>query len=278
VRAAIGKAMAAGTTPRLAVPPDQTGDWIGDYLIGSALIEREDLDRPSLDAARTALSRAVAARGDLPNVQVLFALANERAEADAPLVVAALKKAFDAAPARDDYAVYLARAMARAGDFVAARSLLGEVMAHPFLPGGRDMARAAMREIVTAQENTSRGASRMDGPPADRPGTDTPSSAPAPAALRPVYRGVGAGEQRVEGQLQNIICSPTRIEFLVDIGDRVAHFLAAKMDAVEFITYRTDLQGNVACGPRTPSDPVYMTVRPGELDGSVVAIEFLSRR
>jgi hypothetical protein len=60
--------------------------------------------------------------------------------------------------------------------------------------------------------------------------------------------------------------------------DRLARFQVARMESVEFITYRTDLQGNVTCGARTPPDPVYVTARDGQLDGTVVAIEFLPRR
>ena len=278
-RAAIGKARASGTPPRVAAPPDQASDWISDYMIGAALIEERDLDRASLDVARAALARAAAARDDMPNVQVLFAMANERADADGRLVIEALKKAYAAAPVRDDYAVYLARALARAGDFASARSLLGELMARPFLPGGGDMARAAMGEVVRAEESARRGANPVDALPADHPATDPPSSTPAkPAEAKPVFRDVGAGEQRVEGRLQRIDCSPKRIEFIVDTGDRVAHFEAAGMDKVEFISYRDDLQGSVACGERNPPDPVYVTVKPGDLDGTVVAMEFLPRR
>jgi len=262
----------------VTAPPDQASDWIGDYVVGAALIEERDLDRASLDVARAALARAAAARGDIPNVQVLFAMANERAEADGPLVIEALKKAYAAAPVRDDYAVYLARAMARAGDFAGARSLLGGVMARPFLPGGADIARGAMGEVVTAEERAHRGVSPLEALPADHPAddADTPASTPAkPAEVRPVFREVGAGEQRVEGRLQRIDCSPNRIEFIVDVGDRVAHFLSTGLDKVEFITYRSDLEGAVECGARNPTDPVYVTWRAGELDGTVVAIEFV---
>ena len=54
---------------------------------------------------------------------------------------------------------------------------------------------------------------------------------------------------------------------------------APKMAEVEFITHRTDLKGNVSCGPVSPTLPVYVTWRPGTAEGSkvVVAIEFLPK-
>jgi len=275
-RAAIGKARAVGTAPRLASPPDAGADWFTDYVIGAALIEHSDAaDRASLDAARAALGRAVAARPDVPNVQVLFAMANERAQTDPTAVVEALKKAHAAAPVRDDYAIYLARALARAGEFASARSLLGGIMARPFLAGASDMARDAMREVVRAEQAARQGANPLETLPADRPGADPPS---ATERIQPSYREIRTGEQRTEGLLERIDCSPKRIEFTVRAGDRVAHFQVASFDAVDFISYRTDLQGSVNCGARTPPDRVYVTYRPGNLDGTAVAIEFLPLR
>ncbi len=49
------------------------------------------------------------------------------------------------------------------------------------------------------------------------------------------------------------------------------------MDAVEFISYRSDLTGAVTCGARTAPDPVYVTTRSGT-PATVVAIEFLPRQ
>ena len=49
------------------------------------------------------------------------------------------------------------------------------------------------------------------------------------------------------------------------------------MGDVDFITYREDLTGSVACGTLPAPIPVYVTVKPGAAAGSrtVVAIEFL---
>lgn len=270
-RAMVGKAHASDQTLRLASSTGAPGDWFGDYMIGATLLEHsETLDRPSLDVARAALGRVVVARPELPNAYVLFAMASDKVDADPKTAVDALTKAHVAVPARDDYTITLAHALIRTGAFAQARSVLGSVIAHPHLPGARDLALKAMEEVAAAEQDAS---TRAAAEPA--PAQEAPSSAPPEQA---VFRSVGAGERRVKGTLQRIDCSRKRVEFVVDIGDRVAHFLAAKMDQVEFISYRTDLQGSVACGARTSPDPVYVTWRAGELDGTVVAIEFLPVR
>ncbi len=270
VRAVIGKAIAAGKAAQVTAAPAASADWFTEYTIGAALLQYgESADRTSLDASRAALERAAAAKPEIPNVQVLFALASERSGAGAASIVEALKKAHAAAPARDDYAIMLARALAVAEQYEAARMVLGRVMAHPSFPDARKMALAVMQDIVAAEADARRAAAPADPPPPDRP------DIPATSEIEVTYRKVQAGEERVEGLLERIDCAAKRIVFAVRLSDRVARFQATSFDGVEFITYRTDLQGNVTCGARKSPDRVYVTYRPGDLDGTPVAIEFL---
>jgi hypothetical protein len=272
-RAAVGKAAAQHHAPALPATPDASPDWFSDYMVGSQLLEsRETMDRASSDAARAALTRAAAVRGEIPNLQVLLAMAAERTQEDPTLSVTALMKAHAAAPVRDDYSVFLARALARAGRFAEARGLLGSIMAHPYQPGGRDFALATMKQIVTAEQFVSRGSKASDAIPPDVPATDGP---PQPERVRWVFRELKDGEQRTEGQLERIDCAGKRVDFAVRTADGVVHFHADAFDRVEFITYRTDLQGMVNCAPRTPPDHVYVSWKPGDPDGIAVAIEFL---
>jgi tetratricopeptide (TPR) repeat protein len=278
-RAAVGKARATETKPALSATPDPSADWFADYMLATALLRQSGEDRAALDAARAALARAAAARPDVPNVQVLFAMANERTDGDPAAAVAALKKAVEAAPVRDDYAVYLARAMARAGEFAAARALLGRIMARPLQSYGGEMARAAMKQIVIAEGYASRGENPAAALPADRPNAEAESPA-TPSVERPVYRKLGDGEQRTEGLLERIECvpQPRHIEFVVKGADREYRFQASSFDGIELISYRADLQGSISCGDRTPFDRVYVTWRTGGQDGAVVAIEFLPKQ
>jgi hypothetical protein len=204
-------------------------------------------------------------------------------------------------PARDDYTLMLSHALARAGDFPAARGLLGDLMAHPYHPEMRDIARQQMQSLVTYEQNLREASeasarARSSTLPAPSPpgapslgdtppsGNDTGSGGsptsvgePPPRRLNYIYRTVGEGETRIEGTLERIECPASGAAFVVRVGDQITRFQVAKMDAVEFISYRSDLGGAVTCGPRTPPDRVYLTTRPGT-PATVVAIEFLPRQ
>ena len=296
LRAQIGKTKAAGGTPKSDAAPAATGDWFADYMMGATLLDDADsLDRSSLEAARLMLARAAAVREDVPNLQVLYARANELTNGDAASARDALARAHAAVPARDDYTMMLSHALARAGDFAAARALLGELMAHPYHPEMRDIARQQMQRLVTYEQELREASaasararsSRLPAPtPPEAPslggdapsGGDTPSRSDPPARrLNYIYRTVGEGETRIEGMLERIDCPSSGAAFVVRVGDQVTRFPVAKMDAVEFISYRSDLTGAVTCGARKPPDPVYVTTRPGT-PATVVAIEFLPRQ
>ena len=65
--------------------------------------------------------------------------------------------------------------------------------------------------------------------------------------------------------------------FHLRTGTGPARAAAPKMTAVEFITYREDLTGSVACGPLKSPAPVYLTWRAGTNaeEKVAVAVEFL---
>jgi hypothetical protein len=53
-----------------------------------------------------------------------------------------------------------------------------------------------------------------------------------------------------------------------------------RMGDVDFVTYRTDLSGSIACGPLASPVPVYLTSKedPNAAGGTVVvAVEFLQK-
>ena len=221
VRGAVDLANAADRVPQVAHAPDPS-DWLSDYMIGAILIEHGPaLDRGSLEVARTVLARAVAAKPDLPNVQVLFAMADEFTTPGAPAIVEALKKAHAAAPVRDDYSMMLARALARDGDFAGARSILGEVMARPAFPGSRDDALALMRQVGAAEAG-SRGLRPTDAWAAGQAGDSTPPLSETPVMM--TFRAVKAGEQRLEAVLERIDCVANHLEFTVKLPDWMGHF------------------------------------------------------
>jgi hypothetical protein len=113
-----------------------------------------------------------------------------------------------------------------------------------------------------------------------RSGVPAPGSARTGASSRlvPVLRTVGAGETREAGILQEIACSPAAIVLQVKLLDGVRRIGAPKFEQIAFISYRDDLAGGVACGPRREPEAVYVTWRPEGppgTDGRAVAVEFL---
>jgi hypothetical protein len=154
-------------------------------------------------------------------------------------------------------------------------------MSSPYSAELRESGRTLMRHILQLQ-----GAAQSPGSASSEPGAATRSASDQPAgsashALRPVFRALQAGEQRIEGGLERIECPPggAAVFHLRTAGGPISA-AAARMAEVEFITYRDDLSGNVRCGPLDAALPVYLTWRPGSgaADGRMaIAIEFLRK-
>ena len=72
-----------------------------------------------------------------------------------------------------------------------------------------------------------------------------------PPAVKPIYRELKQGEERVEGLLQRVECPYGRpVTFVVKLKDRVAKYQASRLDAVEYIAYTPDFKGPMSCGGR----------------------------
>ena len=100
------------------------------------------------------------------------------------------------------------------------------------------------------------------------------------STTKPLFRDIEAGEQRVEGTLERIVCpAGAPVVFHVRTATGADTFQAAKFEAVDFITYRDDLSGALTCGPLKEPMPVYVTWRQGTapLARQAVAIEFLPK-
>jgi hypothetical protein len=97
--------------------------------------------------------------------------------------------------------------------------------------------------------------------------------------VKPIYRDVKAGEQRVEGLLQRVECPPGRpVTFVMKLKDRVAKYQAPRLDAVDYIAHTPDFKGPMTCGGRMAGDPVFLTWKPAGTGARVVAVEFLPRK
>jgi hypothetical protein len=99
------------------------------------------------------------------------------------------------------------------------------------------------------------------------------------AVVKPVYREVKPGEERVEGLLRRVECPPGRpVTFLVKLQDRVAKYQAPRLDSVEYIAHTPDFKGPMSCGGRMAGDPVFLTWKTVRGAPQVVAVEFLPRK
>jgi hypothetical protein len=111
---------------------------------------------------------------------------------------------------------------------------------------------------------------------AQNPPRVVPGEAPA---VKPIYRELKPGEERVEGLLQRVECPPGRpIMFTVKLKDRVAKYSAPRLDAVDYIAHTPDFRGPMTCGGRMPGDPVFLTWKTVRNAPQVVAVEFLPRK
>jgi hypothetical protein len=110
-------------------------------------------------------------------------------------------------------------------------------------------------------------------PPPDVPRRVVPGEE---SETRTIYRELKEGEERVEGQLQRIVCPPGKpVTFVVKAKDKVVTYTAARLDAVEYIAHNPNFRGPVSCGGYSPPEHVYVTSK--KVNGAIrpVAIEFL---
>jgi hypothetical protein len=99
------------------------------------------------------------------------------------------------------------------------------------------------------------------------------------AIVKPIYREVKPGEERVDGLLQRVECPPGRpVTFVVKLKERVKKFQAPRLDAVEYIAHTRDFKGPMSCGGRMPGDPVLLTWKTVGSSTRVIAVEFLPRK
>jgi hypothetical protein len=150
-------------------------------------------------------------------------------------------------------------------------------------PNVRDFARRLMGRIVDYEAALAANRSSLSTipPPPDGPTLPTTlSTAPAAPVTRPVFRQVKADEQRLEATFERIECVAGKgVTFSFRAGPELVTATATKFDDVEFITYRDDLTGTLTCGPIKEPMRVYLTWRPGQTEGTkiAVAIEFLPK-
>ena len=196
-------------------------------------------------------------------------------------------------PGREDYRLHLAQVYIRTKQFEQAQALLGPIAAS--LEGtqraqARDLlGRLADMKNADTASRTITSFGEPSAPSASRPESTLPNESRPPSGAgkrMPIYRKALDGERRTEGTLETIECGRNGFGIVVRDASGVHRFSAASLDAIEFITYRDDLKGRVACGAQPAGMKVYLTSRtpvsgspplPAGTEGIVVAVEYLPK-
>lgn len=235
-----------------------------------------DLPEARADVAR-ALRRSIALNPRFADGQA--ALAEHLSEAPEGVAEARtlLLTAMKLAPAREHYRLSFARTLLLDGRTQDARGVLGPLLARGSSARVKSSARDLLSHAARIDRAVAEGAAATAPPPL--PAEEAPPEA-APSASRSglALRAVAAGEARVFGSLTTIDCSAAGVLVVVATEGGAWRASAPAMERIDFVSYRPDLAGSVACGARSGVTPVLVTYRPstdGADAGVVVAIEFV---
>lgn len=261
-------------------------DWYLNYLAGVAVAELSDERQgtpssSSVESARAYFAKAAAGRTELPNAAArLAAMEVVGSRTPSPEIRASVERAHAQAPGRHDYTLLLAQVLAMQADYHAARNLLGPMLTPAYPAHVRDAARRYLGTIAAIENAASQRNAAATGGLGLTTTLTTRASEPEPV-VRPLFRETKPGEERLEGTLERIDCTPDGAPtFSVRTATELVKIAAAKFGDVEFLTYRSDLKGNISCGPVSPPLPVYLTWRAGAAPASrvAVALEFLPKK
>jgi hypothetical protein len=264
--------------------------------LGLALVEQfgsrggtRDAGDDSLQKARMALTRAVTLEPGVATTQALLGYVERVIGIEMPRAVRALEEAVRLAPAREQYRLMLADALIAQRDFEKASAQLGPLMARSKDASIRTSARALLVRIADDRnrELTPNGAAARTAPPiAPPPPGVAPSSAGAPAGAPPTMvldlRPLKAGETREPGVFRSIECRAGAVVLVIARDSGPLRVTAKAFADIEFITYRSNTGGSVACGVLEKPEPVLVTYRrdstgaaPSDADGVAIAIELV---
>ena len=290
----------AAAEARLTALQDVT-DWLVAYRAGVALADIVDAGGApatsvQADAGRRFFAAARAGRPELPHA-LARSTTLELPQTSAPSAetLAAIERARTLAPGRIDYIFMHGRILTLRQEFAAARRVIGPLMSSLYPAAVRDSARSLMGWTVTVEQAHAAAAGRSAAaagspaapeaaPTAGADGAARPEGAASRTAADPgspegagrliwSYRAVEPGEVRVEGVLERIDCSDAGVVFQLRTAQGALQMRTPRLDGIDFISYRDDLTGSVACGALTRPLAVYVTTRSAA--GVVAAVEFL---
>jgi tetratricopeptide (TPR) repeat protein len=239
---------------------------------------------------RAELEKAIALNPGFAEAYRLLAFVNLVRDERLDESLSLLKRAIELSPRRREYPLLLAQIHLRRDEFEDTRRVLGPLAAGS--GGGspamrsqaqRLLAAAAAREEYLARlreldKKNAEAAAREEAPPAGVP--LQPCDAPQPG---PQLKKLRFSGQQACGLLVRFECDERGVLLVVESEGRTLHLRSESTSDIRFVTYTTEVRGQVTCGERTPESPVLVTYRPArspaasQADGVVVAVEFLPR-
>jgi tetratricopeptide (TPR) repeat protein len=230
---------------------------------------------------RAELKRAIGlAPHFLPAYRLLAEVEIERG-ARMEEALATIARAIELAPRRHEFKLLLAQAHLRRDDLAAARRTL-EALAHAATDTETRakaqalLKTAAEREALLARRGTDETTAPPDSLPT-KPVQPCDMPEPGPQLKRLRFEG-----EQVCGMLEQVDCEGAGVVLTVVAGGRTLKLQNSALRRIRFVTYTTEVSGQLTCGLREPANPVLVTFRPSKdsatnADGEVIAVEFIPR-
>jgi hypothetical protein len=95
-----------------------------------------------------------------------------------------------------------------------------------------------------------------------------------------LFRELREGEQRLQGTLERIECSPKGTAIFHVRTPQGITRVGGRLSEVDFVTYRDDISTKIGCGPLKSPPTISLTWRPDASNANekiAVAIEFLPK-
>lgn len=229
---------------------------------------------------RSELSKSIELRPSFPESYHLLAFVNLVRDEQIDESIALVRQALLLSPGRDDFVFVLAQLYMRKQDFGAARQILQPMLRESAEAQSREQARILLNSMKAIEAQMARLQDAAQ--PGQAHGERGQQAEPLDAALQlePALRKLGEGEQRLLGVLQRIDCVPGTIVFAINADGEIFRLHSNKLEQVQFITYTTEVGGEITCGVRNPPSTVVATYRPRRgsrerIAGEIVALEFV---
>lgn len=194
---------------------------------------------------------------------------------------ALLRQAIQLAPQRRELAFLLAQVHLRQDDFQSARELLTTLLQATDGQRLRTQAQSLLDTVIAREELARRlkAAAAEAELNAQPPGEIQPCDAPQPGPQKKPLRFNG---EQICGMLLRVECDEGSVVLVVEVGSRTLKLRNEALNRIRFVTYTTDVRGQMSCGLRQPATPVLVTYRSGkeqraQVDGEVLAVEFIPK-